>query len=466
MRVDCSRTVRKFAANPSGFCMSFLTDDDAPGRPPFGEVLAGMRVGSLRYPMGTLGENYLFHDPRAGAPVKGKLRPRVVNSSRPPARWDWAVRDDGSFREGILDFDEFVRLCRAARAEPVVLVPSHGHLFDGSAFTEEDVVRHAGEWVRYSNVTCRYGVAYWEVGNEVDLRHPREVMPKDAYMAIYRRIASRMKAADPAVRVGLGVSGNVEYYSDALRRFPELVDFVVVHQYMGRVRDYDSYKRLRGPLMTKVRSAAAAIDRHAPPGRRKTTEILVTEYSSFCAGAKSVPPDRRRNSILNALVTFEMLAECAAADARVRFTHFWVTHSPWGDRKGTDYANAFGPDNAVLPQGRAVEAMGRFVRDRIVHADCASRTVRAWASTSEDARALTVWVVNRDLREAEVELEIEGLRGDPEARVWRLKGRDPDDERPFWGPDGTLGIERPRTRVTLPPLSLSILLFGGEPGGR
>ena len=71
--VDASHVVRELPSNPTGFCMSFLTDGDHSGQKPFADVLSPMHPGSLHYPMGTLAENYLFHDLATGEPTTGPL---------------------------------------------------------------------------------------------------------------------------------------------------------------------------------------------------------------------------------------------------------------------------------------------------------------------------------------------------------------------------------------------------------
>jgi alpha-L-arabinofuranosidase len=461
IEVDCMKTIRKLEANPTGFCMSFLTDDDNEQRKqPFAAVLKSMHVGSLRYPMGTLAENYLFHDLRKGPPQEGKLAPRVINTKVLPGSWTWAVNTDGSYKPEILDFDEFVKMCRESGTEPVVLVATHGHKFPGADFNEEDVLKNAEEWVRYANVTRRLGITYWELGNEVDLKHPREVMSQDEYMAIYRKLATRMKAVDPGVHTGLGTSNASAYARQALELFPELVDFIVVHHYMGRIKEYAQYLKYEKSFLEKTAQTLALIDKAAPEARRKTTEILITEFSSFCAGAETVPPERKKNSITNAMITFEMLAEGVAMDDRVRFLHFWVTHSPWGKRTGTDYANAFGPDNAILPQSRALEIMGRFIQDRMVQVKVPAGPVRCWASASKDGAKVAVWLVNRAEQPKKVALTITGATAGQTLATWSLAGTAPDDTAPTFSAGKDVELKGGAVDVTLPPLSITVLHDG------
>jgi len=457
IKVDCSKTKRLFEANPTGYCMSFLNDGDtSPERQPFAGVFKSMRTGSLRFPMGTLAENYLFHDLRQGIPAPGALQPRVITRKKHPADWTWAAKPDGSFKPETLDFDEYIEMCRASNTEPVVLVSSHGHLFRGSEFNEEDIIRNAEEWVRYANVTRKLGVKYWELGNEVDLREIRKVMPQDQYMTIYQKMATRMKAVDPSIRIGLGTFNSDAYAKQALEQFPELVDFIVVHHYMGWIKTYEDYLKSDPPFMKDSSKILSIIDNVAPVDRKKNIEILITEFSSFCAGTNDVPADRKKNGITSAMITFEMLATGAALDDRVRFLHFWVTHSPWSRGNSTDYANAFGPDNEILPQGRAIEIMGRFVQDRMVTVHCPEGPVRCWASASKDSSKLAVWVVNRAQQPQETTLELPDFKATDKLSTWSLAGKSPYDEQPTWGAGEDAEIRDGSVTAALPPLSITV----------
>jgi len=458
IEVDCAKTERRMEVNPTGFCMSFLTDEDNSSRKqPLAVAIESMRMGSLRYPMGTLAENYLFHDLRTGPPKPGALKPRVITRKKRPGSWAWAVNPDGTFKPEILDFDEFIVMCRRSNTIPVVLTATHAHLFPGSEFKEEDVIRNAAEWVRYANVTRKLGIKYWELGNEVDLKHPREVMSAEQYMAIYKKMATRMKAVDPGIRTGIGTCNAGKYATGALKLFPELVDFIVVHHYMGWLKTYEQYVKYDKVFLDKTARTLSIIDKTAPKSRRKNTEILITEFSSYCAGAKTVPDDRKKNSILNAMITFEMLATGVAMDDRVRFLHFWVTHSPWGGRTGTDYANAFGPDNAILPQGRAMEIMGRFIQERMVKVGCPKGPVRCWASASKDSSRIAVWLVNRTSQTRTISLKLSGFTAARVLSTWSLAGKSPHDTAPKWGPGKRAALRNGVANVTLAPLSITVL---------
>ena len=460
IEVDCSQTVRTFTTNPSGFCVSFLNDADATNRPSLAPLMKSMKIGSLRFPEGALAEDYLFHDLSKGAPVEGHLQPRAIIPYKMPGHGRW-LQPDGSFTPDTMDFDKYIALCRGSGAEPIITVAAKGHKFKDANCDEETILRNAEEWVRYANVTRKLGVKYWEIGNEVDHKESLDVISKDEYLDIYRKIAARMKAVDPTIHTGLGTGHGPEYTRAALQLCPELVDFTVVHKYATEINTYEQYLASHTRFFNGAYGTLKAINEAAPEGRRNSTELLVTEFSSF-SFLKPLPPERKENSIMNAMITFEMLAQGASLDDRIRFLDFWVTHNPWSPDDNKDFANAFGPNNEVLPQGRGVEIMSRFVLDRMVKVACPEGHVRCWASASKDGAAVTVWLVNRETQPKDVTLKISGSPGSGNWSSWALSGTSPNDTAPAWGAGKPVNMQNGSTSITLPPLSITAV-YNNEP---
>lgn len=329
------------ACPSSGACLSFFNDDDGQGGAVIGAAFAAMHLRSLRYPMGTLAENYLAHPPDQWSDTGGGLRPIIASRTVLPDRLGTSVDGEGRYVAGILDFDEFMSLCRRCGCEPVVLVASHAHLLPGSAVTRDQVIANAVEWVRYANVTKGYGVRYWEIGNELDLIK-KIPMTMEQYFAFYQTATTAMKAVDPTIRTGLGVIGmNNDYYRPALQTFPELVDFLVAHSYQNGIRDGQAYGLLGRSLSPTTDRALKAIDDFAPVGCRATTEVLVTEYSSHSTAhsykdAAGAPIEG--HNVLKGLITAETALYLASVDKRVRHAHFWMSQTPWGDIDATDHS--------------------------------------------------------------------------------------------------------------------------------
>ena len=456
IEVDCKKTLRTFSVNPVGFCVSFINDGDTADKQSLAAQLKSINVGSLRFPEGALAESYLFHDLRKGAPEEGHLQPIATSLGKIPNRSRWL--QDEFFIPETLDFDEFMTLCQKTGAEPIVIVSAKGNRFRDSQSDEETLLRNAEEWVRYANVTRKLGVKYWEIGNEVDLMKSQKVLSMEEYLEFYRKVVTRMKAVDPTIHTGLGTGGGSRYTRAAMGIFPELVDFVVIHKYASEITTYKDYLNTKVSFFNDALGTLKAIDELAPEARRKQTEILITEFSSFSwVKDPPLPPERRLNSIMNAMLTFEMMAQGVSLDDRVRTMDFWITRNPWSPEGSTDFSNALDPKNEILPQGRGVEMMSRFVRDKMVGVTCPPGPVRCWASTSHDTSATTVWLINRDQQSAVVELKISGTSGNQEWSTWALNGTNPNDTSPTWGASQPVTMKDGSIKITVPPLSITAI---------
>jgi hypothetical protein len=158
------------AAGLVGVNVNYLLDDDAnrTGARPLAEALRELGAGTLRYPGGAKSDVTLWSEP----PYAG-ARPRLARLG--PREWpsdDARVfrLSEGRFVTDPLDFDEFMGLCRTTGAVPVLVV-AHDAAYrpatpGGSVPCREDLVAAAVAWVRYANLEKRYGVKYFEIGNE------------------------------------------------------------------------------------------------------------------------------------------------------------------------------------------------------------------------------------------------------------------------------------------------------------
>ncbi len=131
--------------------------------------------------------------------------------------------------------DAFIAYARGTGAEPILQVPLLG---DGSG--ARPTAQTAADMVTYANVTKRYGVRYWEIGNEPDLYSDQGDLPAgytaQSYCADFAAFADAMRAADPTIRI-LGpelsykyVPGN-DWLTPFLSGCGAKVDIVSVHRY-------------------------------------------------------------------------------------------------------------------------------------------------------------------------------------------------------------------------------------------
>ena len=110
--------------------------------------------------------------------------------------------------QGELEFDEFMKWCREIGAEPILVVNLESGFLHGDV---EGAVREAADWVRYANLEREYGVKYWEIGNESNLKGTRFALTSSEYADAVILFSKAMKAVDPTIQIGaLGPRGTTE----------------------------------------------------------------------------------------------------------------------------------------------------------------------------------------------------------------------------------------------------------------
>jgi alpha-L-arabinofuranosidase len=289
--------------------------------------------------------------------------------------------------------------------------------------------------VKYANVVKKYGVKYWEVGNEN--WYNRTAEPADM-AEIVVEFSRAMKAVDPTIQVG--ASGNNDaWWSAFLPVAAPHLDFISLTLYnTGGWKGYDRFTRQPQPdLINRVRTALAAIDRYAPEADRSRLKVVVSETNSKDYGENGWPGT---NTLGHALVTFDTLGRLMQQE-RVLCAMVWTTR--WmNDAEARDSQSyALGPENELLPTGRAVALWGQFLQRKLVAVDGGSELVSAYASRSTDGAALIVWIINRGYDRAEgINVAIKSPVRYRKAVIHRLSGSGPDDADPRWARLGTSGV--------------------------
>ncbi|MDE2125221.1 MAG: hypothetical protein KGJ62_01370 [Armatimonadetes bacterium] len=193
--------------------------------------------GVIRYPGGSYADIYHWKTNTATAGMRATIQPG-------------------------LDFDHFAAFARRCGASPLITL-NYG---TNAAGTGGGDPSEAAAWVRYANVTRKYGIKYWEVGNEVygngfynghgweaDLHAPASatrlknpLLGPDEYGRNVAAYSDAMKAVDPGIKVGavLTTPGNwpdgqrPRWNKHVLEQCGAKIDFVVVHWYPnGRTTD-------------------------------------------------------------------------------------------------------------------------------------------------------------------------------------------------------------------------------------
>ena len=474
MAVDASRVIR-IADNRWFGVNAVIWDNDFADNPTERNrtlgLLREMGMTTLRFPGGSLSDEYHWQSNRTRTNT-----------------WQWNT-----------SFDEFMSVATNMQAEIFITVNY------GSGTPEE-----AAAWVRYANVINRFGIRYWEIGNECygPWEYDTNARPHDAYTYAVRaaEYIRQMKAVDPTIRVGVvAVPGEDRYdngYRDhpgvnlrtgetrygwtprmltALRNLGVRPDFLVHHHYPQWTQENPLHCPVSDPmaLLSTGNWASDAADLrrqiqdyYGPGGEQ--IELVVTE-NNIDAGAQG----RQSTSLVNALYYADSLGQLM----RTEFNAFvW-----WNLRNGTDTKGAFdstlygwrtygdlgminGPATRH-PVFYAAKLMSFFARagDHIVEAS----SDYPWLAVHAARRAnghLTVLVLNKDSQVSlTAQLEMRGFRPRSPAVV-RFYGIPQDEAARTNAPVSAqdlshfeIAVAGPVFTNVFPPLSLTLFTFEPAP---
>jgi len=471
--VDAVRTLRPTNRNLLGINLNYLLDADAnrrPGARPLARAILDMGAGTLRYPGGEKSDGALWAAPPFRKP--GPVLARVGADEWPSN--DARVYDlkRKRFKNLPLDFDAFIRLCRATGAEPVVVV-AYDSMYrpgkEGASVPDmAELLENAVSWVRYANVEHDYGVKYWEIGNESYFY----VYNGGARAADYARdlivFGSAMKGVDPTIKIGangpLAVDGvgvldtlngdQSPWWKTVFSKAAGSIDFISVHEYpCYEWYDYDYY-RTNPVQMLGVDEIEAAARRYGPPGLANRLRYLLTEINS--ADWYAHPQNlgwKHENTLGHALVLFDMMGQ-AISDPRVVTAQIWATRWLQNDVK-PELWDALDGKNNLLPTGLAVKLLAEHLGTRLVAAtDTAS--VRSVVTQNDRTEELTVFLINKD-KTKDVVVHLDGGRPGVQASHTVWSGTGPDDQHPTLRQEAAIKIVKGDIRLALPPVSLTIL---------
>jgi len=195
-------------------------------RPDLLKAIADLRPPAIRWPGGCYASKYRWKDGVGPQHKRGRY-PDVI----------WDDIDVNSFGT-----DEFLRMCRAVGAEPLIVinVGMHAPRGERDAYCQE-----ACDWLEYCNGPADskwgkvraangrpepYKVKFWEMDNEIWNLKP------DDYTAVLKQFVPVLKKIDPSITIlacGSGQLGHLwgEGDTTVIRECADLIDYLSVHHY-------------------------------------------------------------------------------------------------------------------------------------------------------------------------------------------------------------------------------------------
>lgn len=437
--------------HPVGINIDYFMDDDQFLKPSrsTADALKAMGVRYLRYPGGNKSDLYLF-----SVPPYEKAAPTLARTGNGAVGYDRVVKDNEEYKSDVMDFDEFIALCREVDAEPLVVVAADEYLVnypEGCSWTNrEGLIKNAVEWVRYANIKKGYNVKYWMIGNECWHKNN-----ENSTGAIYARdvvdFSIAMKAVDPSIYI-IPNGNSVDFFKDVLTIAAGHIDYLCLSNYP--VWDYSagyvSYRDTLKDLMGPVKRALTAIDKYATNADKEKLKLLVVEYGPFDWAYKWPMINDMGHNLCN----FEMTGEQLKVP-EIEFSCFWNTRWIDNDSVENSVYDALDKNGNFNANGLGLMIWGNYLGKKMV-GTTATLHIRSFASYSPDESSLYVYLLNKNQAPAYVKLAVEGYLIDAVEAYGQLTGNGPDDVEPVWNDQLSL-TTRDLRNLALPGTSISVM---------
>lgn len=416
--------------HPIGMNLDYYMDDDKFLKPDrsTAEALKAMGVRYLRYPGGDKSDSYLFSSP----PYK-KSEPTITRKGKGCIGGrDFVLNDDyTTFNRDVLDFDEFISLCREIGAEPVVVVAADAYLADYPEHCQltsrEQLIDHAAAWVRYSNIDKGYGVKYWMIGNECWHEKSNPNSTAEIYAQDVIDFSKAMKTVDPDIYI-IPNGNSVEFFETLIRIAGDYIDHLCLSNYpvYGYKAGYATYRDTLQDLMHPVARVLTAIKQTASDEQKKKWKLIISEYGPFDWGDYW---PKENNMGMN-LANFEMTGE-QLLEPSIDFSCFWNTRWIYNDSIAHSAYDALDRNGNFNANGFGLMIWGKYLGEKMLKTT-GTVHIRSFASLIPEEDRMFVFLVNKAEFPIHVQLNVIGKDVLEVLNAKALIGSGPEDLNPIW----------------------------------
>ena len=255
-------------------------------------------------------------------------------------RFDWRkavgpLAERGEWQFGV---DEFIELCRALGAEPMITLSDY-------VLPLGELPQHQADFIEYLNAPATpehpwamkraewghpepYGVKYFELGNETDHGNhnclPKRVYSPEEYAQYVSSVARAIREVDPTVKLGVvtvpssGENYDCDWNMELYRNAAKEADFLVVHFYGANVGDMPVEKALPVAMSYSEQLAdrMAMYRKLAKKYSGKDLKLAITEFN--IAGGELY-----RRSYLAGLMVADLLRLFLQPENGVETANYW-----------------------------------------------------------------------------------------------------------------------------------------------
>ena len=278
--------------------------------------------------------------------------------------------------------------------------------------------KDAAQWVKWANQTMKYGVKYWEVGNELGggweagtLRADGKTMDGPMYGDIYRSFAKAIKAADPKVLVGS--QGGIDFIKGALGHPDAPIDFVTYHDYFSsEASSPEAMFKTLDKIKPAIQEVKDVVRKLRP---QKDVLVGMTEFNSQLF--ESAQTSDLNSGLWLAAALVEMMA------GGLDFATQWDSFTQKKDKGG---GHGFMIESGAVPKAEywTYVILNRYFGDRLLEVDGKNPLVRSYASKDASGNLYVLAVNISQSAGFAVDIQVKGAAVAPVAECARFSERE------------------------------------------
>jgi len=253
--------------------------------------------------------------------------------------------------------DEFMELCRAIGAKPIITLS----YFTGTCQDLADLVEYLNAplgtnpngGIAWAEVRAKnghpepYGVEWFEFGNEVWHGNLKDISHVDPWKYAERFLECHqlIKNVDPEIKLGAvaarGEYGLNRWSKTVVSILKDKIDFLIVHVYAPYYRPEDGkisaeeLFRITLASPDQIKDVLERIEKELKNLTGKEIPIAITEFNGHFVQQKPVP---YRHSLGNALFIADLLRVFITAEVPILCANYWqFSNSYWGLVYNPDY---------------------------------------------------------------------------------------------------------------------------------
>jgi hypothetical protein len=453
---------------------------------PFATAISKMKMKTLRFGEGEIGDWYLWSKPPYTAP-----NPHA-------AMWggsQWPFTDAGMFNladttgklvTNQMNIDHFLTLCKDSAITPYFIVPVDAIMQPNAVahyVTKQEILNSTVALVNYVKQKG-LSSAHYEIGNEcyypISGTSTGKTWSATAYANLVVELSDLMKAADSTIKIGMNGHNypNTKWYDTLFLVAAPKADFIVAHNYLPNPSTvstaanswYNSYLTMAAnntDLISAVNNATAAINTFGDAAAKSRLKIAVTEASSYAPGsADSIYP--KTNTMGKAIIAADMFA-AMLSNPRVSHVHFWTSH--WFLSYAQTYNQPYnlrcllGGNNEITPVGYALQLLNECMMGNkvsVTDLNTANTKYKVHAFFDAATGKTNLLVINRDSVSKTIPLLLANMNmaNKTSQAVMQLKGNNPNDYAPVFSSISNVSTDTAgRVDITVPAYSITRFSF-------